>query len=231
MHNLLSARAEDARSLDEYAEKDPHRSTFDYFVARSADDKDRIYQLRYSAYHGQDLIAPRMDQRLRDGHDDAPGTFSLGVTDAGRLVSTIRLSVLHVARPASANYAAFADHLGPMLQGGTTITDISRLAVLCETTSARRRLIHYTLRLAEIFAAAWDTEYGAVAVRRSHVPFYRRYGFSIASEPRPYSAMVVPLSLMLIHRDRRRRDVAAMPAHLLASGEEERRMMAALSET
>ena len=69
----------------------------------------------------------------------------------------------------------------------------------CSGNTARRSVILYTLSLAAAFSANCRADYGAISVRESHVPFYERYGFDPdSSPPRPYNAMVVPLSLLMI---------------------------------
>jgi hypothetical protein len=170
----------------------------DHFLARTSSQTEAIYRLRYDAYRSEGLIAENRDGLLHDRYDYEGDSSIFGVTMQGRLVSTIRLSLLSRTQKACATYAAFKDYLDPFVACGQTVADGSRLAVRCENSAARRSVILYTLSLAVAFSSRFSADYGAISVRESHVPFYERYGFDLLSAPRPYNAMVVPLSLMMI---------------------------------
>lgn len=169
-----------------------------HFLARTPEQRDAIYKLRYNAYFNEGLVPENPEGRLRDEFDTAPDSAIFGVTLNGSLVSTIRLSLLRKDRKSSATYAAFGDYLDQLLDSDETVADGSRLAVCCDNSSARRSIILYTLRLAALYSASFSAHHGAISVRESHALFYQRYGFRVLSEPRPYNGMVTPLSLMMI---------------------------------
>ena len=171
----------------------------DHFVARTPAQREAIYRLRYDAYCNFGHIGEDEGASLSDEFDNGPGSSIFGVTLKGKLVSTIRLGVLSRRQKASIIYEVFKDHLDPIIANGEKIAHGSRLAVRCSDNTVRRSVILYTLGLTATFAASVGAEHGAITVRESHVPFYRRYGFDLVSGPRLYHETHTPLNLMMIN--------------------------------
>ena len=94
---------ESVRSTDEVLGRSPPRGTgrisdpldqVDYRLARTPEEKDEIYKLRYRAYLREGAIQPSADGRVIDQFEDAPNAWTFGVYFHGQLYSWIRVSVL-----------------------------------------------------------------------------------------------------------------------------------------
>lgn len=170
----------------------------DHFVARSPRQKEAIFKLRYDAYHGEGLIQGSHEASLSDWQDDERSSSIYGVTLHGCLVSTIRLSVISKEYRNCVTYRIFEDHLDPILDCGERLIDGSRLAVRCEDSALRRRIVMYTLLLAARLSSSLEANYGTMIARHSHAPFYERFGFRVESGPFEYPEALTPLSLMMI---------------------------------
>lgn len=184
-----------------------------HFVARTPSQREAVFRLRYEAYHDLGHICGNDEGSLSDEYDHVPGSSIYGVTMDGVLVSTIRLGVLSGSETSSITYDVFKDYLDPILTGGETIAHGSRLATRCADAAARRNAVLYTLSLAAIYSAKMRADRGAIIVRESHVPFYRRHGFELVDGPRFYHETRTPLSLMMIGLRAQRLMTSAFLAH------------------
>ena len=77
----------------------PERSTdplehVDYRLATTAEEKDKIYRLRYRAYLREGAIMPSPSERVIDQHDDAPNSWTFGIYIHGELYSSLRVTLL-----------------------------------------------------------------------------------------------------------------------------------------
>ena len=170
----------------------------DHFVARSPRQKEAIFKLRYNAYHGEGLIEGSHEGSLSDWQDDESSSSIYGVTLHGCLVSTLRLSVMSKERQNCVTYSMFKNHLDPILDRGERLIDGSRLAVKCDDSALRRRIVVYTLGLAARLSSSLGANYGTMIARHSHAPFYKRFGFKVESGPFEYPEALTPLTLMMI---------------------------------
>lgn len=175
----------------------------DHFVARTPWQKEAIFKLRYDAYHGEGLIQGSGEASLSDWQDDESSSSIYGVTLHGSLVSTIRLSVISEQHKNCVTYTLFKDHLDPILESGEKLIDGSRLAVRCNVSALRRRIVMYTLGLAAGLSSSANADHGTMIARHSHAPFYERFGFKIVSGPFSYPEALTPLSLMMIDLPKR----------------------------
>lgn len=183
-----------------------------HFLAGAQAQKEDIFRLRYDAYVADGLIGENHDGILADKYDFETASVLYGVTLQGRLVSTIRLSILSGDKRSSVSYEAFGEYLDPILDRGETIVDGTRLAVRCGDKAARRDVLLYTLALTANFASTRMVGHGSIAVRENHIPFYKRYGFDVVGEPRLYNGMLTPRTLMIIDLAKQRRcPTADMP--------------------
>lgn len=169
----------------------------DHYVARTQAQKREIFRLRYEAYFNEGLIEESKDRLLADRYDFEESSVIYGVTLKGHLVSTIRLNVLSRDTRSSSSYDVFGDYLDSTLDRGETIVDGTRLAVQCSDSAARRSVLLYTLSLTALFASTKGVDYGAIAVREDHVPFYKRYGFDVVGEPRLFRGISLRRRLMM----------------------------------
>jgi hypothetical protein len=188
---------------------------FEHFLASTPTERNAVFRLRYDAYHAQGLIRARAKASLSDWQDFESSTAIYGITLHGTLVSTIRLSLISKSQKACATYSMFQDCLDPLLDGGRTILDGSRLAVSCGDSAARRCVAMYTLSLAASISVSVGADLGTIIARHSHVPFYERYGFDLVRGPFSYHEALTPLSLMMIDLARPAGNLPADPPHAM----------------
>ncbi|TCP39543.1 N-acyl amino acid synthase FeeM domain-containing protein [Rhodovulum marinum] len=190
LENLVSKRLDNFQGLN-------------HFVARTTRQKEGIFKLRYDAYHGEGLIQGSGEASLSDWQDDESSSSIYGVTLHGSLVSTIRLSVISREHKNCVTYALFKDYLDPLLDCGERLIDGSRLAVRCNDSALRRRVVMYTLSLAAGLSSSVKADHGTMIARHNHAPFYERFGFKVVSGPFSYPEALTPLSLMMIDLPKR----------------------------
>src|ERR1700686_674938 len=109
----------------------PERSAYplehvDYRLAETAEDREQIYRLRYSAYLREGAILPSESERVTDRYDDLPNNYTFGVYVQGELYSSIRISVLSAEYRGSPSSEMFTDLLHPELDRGKVIIDPTR---------------------------------------------------------------------------------------------------------
>jgi hypothetical protein len=66
----------------------------DYRLAKTSDEKEAIYRLRYRAYLDEGAVKRSEDQRVTDDYDDLTNSWTFGVYFRGELCSSVRISVL-----------------------------------------------------------------------------------------------------------------------------------------
>lgn len=181
----------------------------DHFLARTLAQRDAIFKLRYEAYLEEGHIDEINEARLSDEFDLLPETSIYGITLDEKLIASIRLNLIGTQRKASIVYETFPDYLDPIIDHGEKIVGVSRLAVRCKNKTERKDTILYTLKLADVFFNVSNADRVAITVRESHIPFYKRYGFDLISEPRFYPETSTPLNLMMMDLRKSARDLAS----------------------
>jgi N-acyl-L-homoserine lactone synthetase len=181
----------------------------DHFLASTPSQRNAIFKLRYEAYLEEGHIEEMKEARLPDEFDCLPGTYLYGISLDEKLIGSIRLNLISAERKASIVYETFPDYLDPIIDHGEKIVGVSRLAVRCQNKAERKDTILYTLKLADVFFKASNADLVAIVVRESHIPFYKRYGFDLVSEPRFYHETSTPLNLMVMDLRKSARDVAS----------------------
>ncbi|CUH21196.1 hypothetical protein JSE7799_00543 [Jannaschia seosinensis] len=170
---------------------------FDHFLARTPAQREAIFKLRYDAYYSQGLIYGNDESSLSDWQDDEKTSLIYGITLHGRLVSTIRLSVISRTQKACLTYSMFKNHCDSIVDKGESILDGSRLAVNC-SSALRRSVILYTLSLTAACSVSVNATWGSIIARHRHAPFYERYGFDLVIGPFTYPGARASTSLMMI---------------------------------
>src|SRR4051812_14797996 len=87
----------------------------DYRLARSPEERDAIFRLRYEAYRREGTIGASHVRRFTDPVDDQENTWIFGVHIDGKLASSIRLSVTVPGCSELPTVAVFPDVLLPEL--------------------------------------------------------------------------------------------------------------------
>src|ERR1700737_549931 len=169
----------------------------DYRLARTPDEKDEIYRLRYRAYLREGAVKESADQRVIDQYDDLPNSWTFGVFFQGILCSSVRISVLASEWRLSCSAEAFGEILNPRLDRGEIIVDPTRF--VADPDKARRlpELPYVTLRLAYMACEYFNADIGLAIVRAEHQAFYRRvFMHETIAEPRLFPGLLKPVGLM-----------------------------------
>ena len=172
----------------------------DYRLAITAEEKDRIYRLRYRAYLREGAILPNDSERVTDRYDDAPNAWTFGIYVQGELYSSIRVSVLTSDWRGSPSSEMFADILHPELDRGRTIIDPTRFVADPEKARLFPELPYVTVRLGWIACCHFNADIGLANVRPEHRAFYRKVFLQQPlGEPRLFPGLIKPVGLMAAH--------------------------------
>jgi hypothetical protein len=169
----------------------------DYRLARTPEEKEEIYQLRYRAYLREGAVAPSIEQRTVDQYDEAPNVWTFGVYLYGELYSSVRISVLTSEWRTSCSAELFGEILMPRLNRGEVIIDPARFVADPDKVRRFPELPYLTLRLAYLACEYFEADLGLAIVRAEHQPFYRRvFLHQTIAEPRYLPGLLKPVGLM-----------------------------------
>lgn len=172
----------------------------DYRLAVTAEDRERIYRLRYKAYLREGAILASESGRVTDEYDDLPNSFVFGVYVQGELHSSIRISILTSQWRKSLSGDMFSDLIHPELDRGKVIVDPTRFVADHEKARAFPALPYVTVRLGYVACAYFDADIGLANVRPEHRAFYRKVFLQEPwGEPRRYSGLIKPVGLVAAH--------------------------------
>ena len=173
----------------------PERSTdplehVDYRLATTAEEKDKIYRLRYRAYLREGAIMPSPSERVIDQHDDAPNSWTFGIYIHGELYSSLRVTLLTSESRSSPSYEIFDDILDPELDRNRIIVDPTRFVADPEKARRFPELPYVTVRLGWLACAHFNADLGLASVRPEHRAFYRKVFLQEPlGEPRIFSGI------------------------------------------
>jgi hypothetical protein len=194
MNDLLTETSRFSTKVTEFLQR------VTYSLALTQEQKCTIYRLRYDANLKEQTIVPNPTEMLRDRFDDAQNGFNVGVYVDGRLAAALRLHLLSSYFPDSPLVHAYPDLVEPRVQAGLRIVDITRLAADFAIARSEPYLAYATVRLSMLMCQHFDADIILAAVRREHIPFYKREFLATQlSEPRPYPTLVKPLCLFEIN--------------------------------
>lgn len=170
-----------------------------YSRATSELQRKAIARLRYEANLKEQSILENPTRMLTDRFDESKNGFNVGVFVDGQLAAALRMHLLSSAFPDSPLIHAYPDLVHPRVDAGLRIVDITRLAADYKIARAEPHLAYATVRLSMLICEHFKADTILAAVRREHVPFYRReFLASQLSEPRPYPTLIKPLCLFEI---------------------------------
>ncbi len=165
-----------------------------YAVARTEDDREAVFRLRYEAYRREGGIEPNPHGRFTDALDESHNAVIITMKIDGELASSIRLHIASPASPESPSAAVFGDILAPRLAAGQTIVDPTRHVANLEITRRFPDLPYLTVRSAWMAAAHFSADHILAAVRSEHKNFYKRiFGHQEWSDERPYPMLAKPI--------------------------------------
>lgn len=169
----------------------------DYRLARTPEEKEQIYNLRYRAYLREGAVKESADQRVVDQYDDLPNSWTFGVFFQGELCSSVRISVLTSEWRQSCSAEAFGEILNPRLDRGEVIIDPARFVADPDKAKRFPELPYVTLRLAYMACEYFNADIGLAIVRAEHQAFYRRvFMHETIAEPRFFPGLLKPVGLM-----------------------------------
>lgn len=172
----------------------------DYRLARTPQEKDEIYHLRYRAYLREGAVEPSASQRVTDHHDSAPNVWTFGVYINGELYSSVRISVLTSEWRMSFSVDIFGELLNPRLDRGEIIIDPARFVADPDKVKRFPELPYVTLRLAYLACEYFNADVGLAIVRAEHQAFYRRvFMHKTIAEPRFLPGLLKPVGLMAVN--------------------------------
>jgi hypothetical protein len=169
----------------------------DYRIAETAEEKDRLYLMRYRAYLDNGLILPSESQRVSDQYDDAPNAWTFGIYVDGELCSSVRLHILTSEWRMSYATELFGDLLHPRLDQGEVFVDPARFVADPAKHQRFPELPYLTVRLAYLACEHFNADTGLALVRPEHQAFYRRVFLQeTIAEPRPFPNVLKKIGLM-----------------------------------
>jgi hypothetical protein len=169
----------------------------DYRLAKSEEEKEAIYSLRYRAYLNEGAIEANAEQRNTDRYDEMPNTWVFGVYIEGVLASSIRISVATPDYPTSPSVDVFNDILPPELARGKVIVDPTKFVADPDRAKRFPELPYVTVRLGYLACGYFNADIGLATVRAEHRAFYRRVFLQEAlCEPRMFPGLLKPVGLM-----------------------------------
>lgn len=172
----------------------------DYRVARSEEEKEAIFRLRYEAYLREGAIAPNFLKALSDRFDDSENSWTFGLYIDDKLATSIRVHVATPEHPSSPAVDAFPEFLEPELAKGKVIVDPNRFVADAEMSRLYPALCYLTVRLGYVACGHFNADIGVATARKEHQAFYRRVlRLTPVCEPRPYPTLVKPLALLTTH--------------------------------
>src|SRR5215469_8442309 len=141
-------------------------------TARSPDEREVIFRLRYEAYLREGAISPNLSGTFCDPYDDSENAWLFGLYLDGELASSIRLHIAMGDHRDFPSRKVFADLLEPELDAGRVIVDPKRFVIDRGRSRVNPGLPHVTLRLAWLAAEFFAADHFLVAVRAEHQAFY-----------------------------------------------------------
>src|SRR3954452_19886042 len=169
----------------------------DYRLARTPQEKEAIYNLRYRAYLREGAVQRSADQRVIDQYDDLPNSWTFGIYIHGELYSSVRISVLTSEWRLSCSAEAFGEILHPRLDRGEVIIDPARFVADPDKVKRLPELPYVTLRLAYMACEHFNADIGLAIVRAEHQAFYRRvFLHDTIAEPCFFPVLLKPVGLM-----------------------------------
>lgn len=169
----------------------------DYRLVQTAEDKERVYRLRYRAYLREGAVSASVDERVTDQFDELPNAWTFGVYFDGTLYGSVRISVLTSIWRRSSSAETFGDIVLPRLDRGQVIVDPSRFVADPDRVKRFPELPYMIVRLAFLACEYFKADLGLAIVRPEHQAFYRRvFLHETVAEPRLFPGLLKPVGLM-----------------------------------
>lgn len=175
------------------------------------------YKLRYRSYRASGYIDKNELKLFSDRYDSMASVSTVVIYEGDFAVASVRTCLL--ARDTSLTspaLEAFPEEVRQILGkdvdnafAGRGI-EVTRLVRAPEAEN-NQGLVFLLYRIAGYIAMRTHSQIHLACVRANHAPFYRRLGYSAASEPRSYPGLKCPMLLMASDREQFDRVRAAVP--------------------
>ncbi|MFC3126079.1 hypothetical protein ACFOD4_13510 [Pseudoroseomonas globiformis] len=177
-------------------------------LAVSEQVQEDAFRLRYRSYLAGGFIEENALGLFRDHYDEMANANTVVLYDDATPVASVRVCLL--AR--GTNYTSpamdtFPTEVNSLLSArpndafsGRAI-EVTRL-VRSPHVENNQGLVFLLYRIAGYIALSHHTQIFLACVRSNHAPFYKRLGYSAASEPRPYPGLSCNMLLMASSRER-----------------------------
>ena len=203
-------------------------------TAKTPEEKEAVYRLRYEAYVRNGLIEPRQTADFTTPFTTTrrtPGTTPTFVD--GEFAATVRINLAVDETTPLPSLSVFSDLIAPQLRAGLVVVDFTRAAARLEVSKQHSELPYAAMRPAYLAAQHFQADFAIATVRSEHVTFYRRvFNYVPLCEPRDYPNVYAKIvcmranmhigkeefesALSLLPLDRRRARGAFGPAPLAA---------------
>lgn len=173
--------------------------TVTYRVARTENDRDAIFGLRYRGYLLDGGIGPNERERFQDSWDDVDNATVMGMYFGDRLASSVRFHLNNAPGARLPAMETFGDVLSPYLASGKLIIDPTRFVIEPDFARMGPDMPFLTLRMISMAAEHFGADYVLATVRAEHVVMYRRViGHQAISEPRAYPMLARKIVCMIV---------------------------------
>ena len=192
MNTLENRALSFSERVSELLERVEHR------IARSSDEREAVFRLRYDAYRRKGLLGPQVGDQLYDeAYDDAPNAWITTTLVDGELAGTIRVNVGAGASSRLPCLRVYSDIVAPLLQRGSTLVEFTRFAAQFDLSRAHSELAYITAMPAYMALAHFDADFGVTCPRDAIAAFHRRvFRFEPWCEPRDYPGVTVKCPCM-----------------------------------
>jgi hypothetical protein len=182
-------------------------STITCQLAKTPDDLDTVYRMRYECYSRRGAIGFDVSQRFCDSFDQLPNHFSfLAASEEMGPLATVRISVVRLGVPGwetSPGGAVFGDDRSFQRIARESYVEASRL---CFRPQARRDVLYRLVASMVALADHHQTEWLVACPRLEHSGIYQRmFKFRPVAAPRQYFGVSFQTELLAIRRDEIRR--------------------------
>jgi hypothetical protein len=181
---------------------------YDARLATSTKVQEDAYRLRYRSYLAGGFIEEAPSKIFRDRYDDLGNADTVVLYDDGVPVASVRVCLLERGTDyTSPAMDTFPEEVGALMNANPNeafagrAIEVTRLVRSPEAEN-NQGLVFLLYRIAGYIALCHHTQIFLACVRSNHVPFYKRLGYSAASEPRPYPGLSCKMLLMASDRQR-----------------------------
>jgi len=142
----------------------------------SPDLRDEVYALRYRAYRHEGALDKIISERFEDCYDSQPNQMLWALTEHDDVVGSIRTTWFNPLEPQwrIPEMDGYADDVARHVPEGKRIFSGSRFVVDPQREGRSALFAMTLLRFHVMTFRACGCEWALAAVRRNHLPFYRR---------------------------------------------------------